>query len=162
MNRMLTILVCLTLLCSPAFGGDFKKMSLDDAAILGTTIQTDLKIKTEGLGSIRITTLSPTTVCLGEVDSPDVENARLVYSAKVRTDLEGAAYLEMWAHLGTGQYFSRGMNDTVEGKSGWQSIRTPFIFRKGQRPEKIILNLVINGRGTAWIDDVVLSKEPLK
>lgn len=162
MHRILIALVYLTLICGPALAGDFKKMSLDDAATIGTTIQTDLKVKTEGRGSIRVATLSPTTVCLGEVDSPDVENARLVYSAKVKTDLEGAAYLEMWAHLGTGRYFSRGMNDTVEGKSGWKSIRTPFIFQKGQRPEKIILNLVINGRGTVWIDDVVLSKVCLK
>jgi len=35
-------------------------------------------------------------------------------------------------------------------------------FQKGQRPDKVTLNLVINGKGTVWIDDVVLSKAPLK
>jgi hypothetical protein len=162
MNRILTILVFLTLLCSPAIAAELQKMSLDDASILGTTIQTDLNVKTEGRASVRITTQFPTTVCLREVSGLDVENARLVYKAKVKSDLNGVAYLEMWAHIGNGQYFSKGMNDPIKGKSDWKSIQTPFIFQKGQNPEKITLNLVINGRGTVWIDDVVLSKAPLK
>jgi hypothetical protein len=37
-----------------------------------------------------------------------------------------------------------------------------FRFQKGQRPDKVTLNLAINGKGTVWIDDIVLSKEPLK
>ena len=72
------------------------------------------------------------------------------------------AILEMWVHFGSGQYFSKGLNDPIKGKSDWKSIQTPFIFQKGQNPEKVTLNLVINGQGTVWIDDVVLSKAPLK
>jgi len=41
------------------------------------------------------------------------------------------------------------------------SIQTPFMFQKGQIPETDTLNLVINGTGTVWNDDVVLSREPL-
>jgi hypothetical protein len=76
--------------------------------------------------------------------------------------MDGIAYLEMWAYVGAGQYFSRGMNDAIKGKADWKSIQTPFLFQKGQSPKKVILNLVINGQGIVWIDDVVLSKEPLK
>jgi hypothetical protein len=54
------------------------------------------------------------------------------------------------------------MNDSVQGKSDWKTIRTPFLFQKGQKPDKVTLNIVINGIGTVWIDDIVLSKEPLK
>jgi hypothetical protein len=36
------------------------------------------------------------------------------------------------------------------------------MFQKGQKPDKVVLNLVINGTGTVWIDDIVLSKAPLK
>jgi len=162
MKRVLAFLVFSTLLCSSAIAAELKKMSLDDASNLGTTIQTDLNVKTEGRASVRITTQFPTTVCLGEVNGLDVENARLIYKAKVKSDLAGAAYLEMWAHIGKGRYFSRGMNDPIKDKSDWKSIQTPFIFQKGQNPEKITLNLVINGRGTVWIDDVILTKVPLK
>ena len=152
----------LTLVSSVAMAEDLKKLSLDDASALGTIIQSDTKVKTEGHSSVRITTKHPTTVCLGEVTGLDVENARLLYTAKVKSDLNGNAYLEMWAHLGSGQYFSRGMNDPVKGKSDWKSIQTPFIFKEGQNPDKVTLNLVINGKGTVWIDDVVLSKAPLQ
>jgi hypothetical protein len=54
------------------------------------------------------------------------------------------------------------MNSAVSDKSDWKEIQTPFLFQKGQRPDKAILNLVINGKGTVWIDDVTLSKEPLQ
>ena len=40
-------------------------------------------------------------------------------------------------------------------------MQTPFLLQPGQKPGKVTLNLVVNGKGTVWIDDVVLSKEPL-
>ena len=162
MTRTLTILIAMIFLCSSAFAAELKKMSLDDASILGTTIQTDSNVKTEGQASVRITTHFPTTICIGEFDGFDLENARLVYRAMVKSELNGSAYLEMWAHIGNGRYFSKGMNDPIRGQSDWKSIQTPFIFQKGQSPDKITLNLVINGQGTVWIDDVVLLKTPLK
>lgn len=116
----------------------------------------------QGKASIKITTKWPTTVYLGEVDRLNIENTKLIYKADVKSDLEGVAYLEMWAHVGGGQYFSKGLNDPIKGKSDWKSIQTPFIFQKGQKPDKITLNLVINGKGIVWIDSIVLSKEPLK
>ena len=140
---------------------DLQKLSLDDASSTSPRIEVDTKVKAEGRGSLRITTLWPTTVLLGEVTGPDIEDAKLVYSAKVKTELDGIAFLEMWAHLGGRQYFSKGMNHAVSGKEDWKTIHTPFIFQKGQKPDKITLNLVIKGTGTVWIDDVVLSKEPL-
>jgi hypothetical protein len=36
------------------------------------------------------------------------------------------------------------------------------MFQKGQKPTKVTLNIVINGPGTIWVDDIVLFKEPLK
>ena len=162
MKLILEIVIISALATGLAIAGDLERLNLDDASSIGTTIQTDLKVKTEGKGSVRIKTKYPTTVCLGEITGLDVENAKLLYTAKVKSEIDGVAFLEMWAHVGGGQYFSRGMNDTVKGKSDWKSIQTPFIFQKGQNPDKVILNLVINGKGTVWIDDVVLSKAPLK
>ena len=162
MKRTLSILALLAMIASSAYAQELKKLNLDDASAIGTTIQTDPQVKAEGKGSIKITTKWPTTICLGEIAGLDVENAKLIYKAKVKSDLDGIAFLEMWAHVGGGQYFSRGMNDVVTQKTDWKTIQTPFLFQKGQRPDKVTLNLVINGRGTVWIDDIVLSKEPLK
>jgi len=134
------------------------KLGLDDVSTLGLTIENDSRIKVEGAGSVKITTLHPTTVCLGEVTGPDFDNATLIYRARVKSQLEGSALLEMWAQVGRGRYFSRGFNSTIEGQSDWQVIQTPFVFQKGQSPGRITLNLIINGTGTVWIDDIVLSK----
>jgi hypothetical protein len=146
----------------PAQAQELKKLSLDDASMIGLTIQTDEKVKTEGRASLKITTAWPTTVCLGEVSGLSVEEAKLVYKATVKTELDGDAFLEMWVQVGTGQYFSKGLNDPVKGVSDWKAIQTPFTFQKGQKPDKVTLNLVITGRGTVWVDDIVLSKEPLR
>ncbi|HYA88452.1 MAG TPA: hypothetical protein VEI57_15460 [Nitrospirota bacterium] len=162
MKLMLLIFFLLMVLTTLAYSEDLKKLKLDDASAIGTTIQTDIHVKAEGKASIKITARWPTTICLGEVSGLDVENAKLLYKAKVKSDLDGTAFLEMWAHVGGGQYFSRGMNDAVSQKTDWKIIQTPFLFQKGQKPDKVTLNLVISGKGTVWIDDIVLSKEPLK
>ena len=156
---MLALMVCLA---GAANAEELKKLSLDDASVIGTSIQADAEVKVEGTGSIKIATQWPTTICLGEVVDLNVEDARLIFQARVKSELSGTAFLEMWAHVGGGQYFSRGMNDVVEQTTDWKSIQTPFVFEKGQKPDKVTLNIVINGTGTVWIDDVILSKEPLK
>jgi hypothetical protein len=161
MKRTLMIFAVLALVANSTHAEDLKKLNLDDASAIGTTIQTDTQVKAEGKSSIKITTRWPTTICLGEVAGPDVAGARLVYKARVKSDLDGTAFLEMWAHVGGGQYFSRGLNDVVKQKTDWKIIQTPFVFQKGQKPGKVTLNVVINGKGTVWIDDIVLSKEPL-
>jgi hypothetical protein len=158
---MLALLAMLIAITGSAGAEDLKKLSLDDSSMIGTKIEMDGQIKTEGKGSIKITTQWPTTICLGEIAGMAIENAKLVYKAKVKSALDGTAFLEMWAHVGGGRYFSRGMNDTISQKTDWKTIQTPFLFKKGQRPDKVTLNIVINGKGTVWIDEIVLSKEPL-
>ena len=163
MKHLIAILVVIIFTASSSAAVDLKKLSLDSASATGTRVETDGKVKAEGKGSIRITTPWPTTICLAEVTDVNVENARLVYKAKVKTELEGNAILEMWVQVVGGKYyFSRGMNDVVTQRTDWKTIQTPFIFQKGQKPTKITLNIVINGKGIVWVDDIVLSKEPLK
>lgn len=146
----------------PAVSGELHRLSLDDAAAIGIRIETDRQVKVEGTASVRITTDWPTTICLAEVDGLEVENVRLVYRARVKSDLDGSAFLEMWAHVAGGRYFSRGMDSTVGQKSDWTTLSTPFIFQRGQKPDRLTLNVVIDGRGSVWVDDIVLSTEPLE
>jgi hypothetical protein len=161
MKIISTVAIVVALTTVLARAEDLKKLSLDDLSATSPQIVGDAEVKVEGKGSLKITTKWPATVYLGEVDGPDIENAKLVYKAKVKSDLDGTAFLEMWAHVGGGQYFSRGMNDVVSQKADWKTIQTPFVFQKGQKPDRVTLNLVVNGKGTVWIDDVVLSREPL-
>jgi len=161
MKKLFVIIAMLIVTSHLSIAEDLKKLNLDNADMIGLKIQTDTMIKAEGNGSIKIMTLWPTTVCLGEVTGLNIENAELVYKALVKSDLESKTFLEIWAHVGGGQYFSKGMNDVMNQKTEWKTIQTPFLFQKGQRPDKLTLNIVINGKGTIWVDDIVLSKEPL-
>ena len=155
------VLVLCTLLPS-ANGEELIRLSLDSTSSLGTRISTDPAVKQEGKGAIKISTQGPTTICLGVVQPQNAENTQLLFKASVKSDrLEGNAFLEMWCEVGGGRYFSRGMNSAVAGTMDWQTLQTPFYLQAGQKANKVILNIVINGKGTVWIDDAALIKEPL-
>ncbi len=104
------------------------------------------------------------TVRLFEVQAPLVEQCLLTYRAMVKSeDLAGRAYLEMWCRLpGRGEFFSKGLTQAVKGTTDWGSYETPFYLEKGQRPDLIKLNLVVEGRGKVRIRDVELLKTPLR
>jgi hypothetical protein len=134
-----------------------------DGIITRSGVRIDKDISSDGNGSLRITSIKPTVIRLFEIGEIDVENARLTYQARLRTaHVEGQVYLEMWCHFpGKGEYFSRGLKTPLTGTTEWTTEETPFFLKKGENPDNVKLNLVINGKGTAWIDDIRLLRAPL-
>lgn len=145
---------------------ELKRFPADDlqGIIAQSAVQIDEQISSDGSGSLRIHTSEPTVVRLFQVGDIDIENARLIYQAKIRTEnIEGQAYLEMWCHFpGIGEFFSRGLQTPITGTTNWTTVEIPFFLKKGQNPDNVKLNFVINGNGTAWIDDIRLIKKPLR
>jgi hypothetical protein len=127
-------------------------------------VQFDKEVSSDGNGSLKIIATEPTVVRLFELGDIDIENARLIYQAKVRTEgVEGQVFLEMWCHFpGKGEFFSRGLQTPLTGTTNWTTEETPFFLKKGENPDNVKLNLVINGKGTAWIDDIRVLKGPLQ
>jgi hypothetical protein len=144
---------------------ELAQFPLDDleAIITRTGVSLDTVISSDGAGALRIEVSAPTVIRLFELDEPDVEAARLIYRAKLRSeDLEGIAYLEMWCGFpGQGEFFSRGLESPISGTMDWTTHEIPFFLKKGETPEIIKLNLGINGTGTVWIDDIHVLKAPL-
>jgi hypothetical protein len=105
----------------------------------------------------------PQTIRLFEVTAPDVEKCRVIYRAKLKSEgLDGQTYLEMWCRFpGQGEFFSRGLDNTVSGSNDWASYETPFLLKKSEKPDLIKLNVVVKGTGKVWIKDVELLKGPL-
>jgi len=134
-----------------------------EGIITRSDVQMDRQISSDGNGSLRIIATQPRLVRLFETGDIDIEDARLIYQAKVRTeDVEGQVYLEMWCHFaGRGEFFSRGLQTPLTGTTDWTSGETPFFFKKGENPDNIKLNLIIKGKGTVWIDDIRLLRGPL-
>ena len=145
---------------------ELKRFPVDslEGIITQSGVQFDKEVSSDGKGSLKIIATEPAVVRLFELGDIDVENARLIYQAKVRTEgVEGQVYLEMWCHFpGKGEFFSRGLQTPLTGTINWTAEETPFFLKKGENPDNVKLNLVINGKGTAWIDDIRVLKGPLQ
>ena len=170
MARSLVWCVCLMILvgasCSkpPQQVSEVRKFPIEslEGVITQSGVQFDREISSDGNGSLRITATGPTVVRLFETGDIAVENARLIYQAKVRTEgVEGQVYLEMWCRFpGKGEFFSRGLQTPLTGTTNWTTEETPFFLKKGENPDNVKLNLGINGKGMAWIDDIRLLRGP--
>jgi hypothetical protein len=139
-----------------------KTYALDslDGVIRASGVEIDRTVKKEGAASLKITVTEPSVIPLFETGDIDVENAALVYQAKVRTeDAQGDVYLEMWCHFeGKGEFFSRGLQSPIKGTMGWTSQETPFFLKAGENPDNVKLNIVSEGTGAIWVDDIRLMK----
>jgi hypothetical protein len=118
----------------------------------------DETTSSDGNGSVKIVADEPVTVRLYEVEGLDIDQARLVYRAKVRTeDVDGQVILEMWCRFpGKGEFFSRAFDQPLSGTTDWTSLEAPFFLEAGQTPDLVKLNIIINGTGTVWVDDIHL------
>ena len=145
---------------------ELKRFPIDslEGIMTQSGVQFDKEVSSDGNGSLKIIATEPTVVRLFELGDIDIENARLIYQAKVRTEgVEGQVFLEMWCHFpGKGEFFSRGLQTPLTGTTNWTTEETPFFLKKGENPDNVKLNLVINGKGTAWIDDIRVLKGPLQ
>jgi hypothetical protein len=135
-----------------------------DGVLTKSNVELDKQASGGGKGSLKMSASEPTSVKLFEVTDLDVENARLIYQARLRCEnLKGKAFLEMWCRFpGKGEFFSRGLQSTVSGTTDWVSCETPFFLKKGEKPDLVRLNVSIDGTGTVWVDNMKLLKGPLK
>jgi len=118
----------------------------------------------DGNGSIWIDADKTKFVRLYELDNIDIEYARLKYRAEVKTEnFAGETFLEMWCFFeGKGRFFSRGLDSTLSGTHDWTTLEAVFLLKKGENPDKVELDLVINGTGgTIWIDSIRIEKAKL-
>lgn len=182
-QRSLTLTAALILLLTAGCGDqndgftEVVSYPLDDIQEVMSryALSLDTSTSSDGKGSLRVTLLAPRTaedslraakpftIRLVETGDIDVEDAMLIYRASIRSeDLRGMAYLEMWCVFADGsEYFSRGLNSPWTGTVQWSTVETPFFLKAGQNPVNVKLNLVIEGRGTVWIDHLRLLKAPL-
>jgi hypothetical protein len=128
-----------------------------------TGVSFDPQTSADGKGSVRIDAQGPMTVPLFEVNDITIENATLIYQASLQSEnLDGKAFLEMWVRLpGKGEFFSRGLDRPISGTTSWMTVATPFFLQAGQKPDLIRLNLVVQGKGRVWIDDIHLMRAAL-
>jgi len=141
---------------------ELKYFPIDDlnGIITQSGIQLDKSVSSDGNGSIKIEASKPATIVLYDIVDIRIEDAQLIYEAKLKSEgLSGQAYLEMWCvSKDKGEFFSRGFETAIAGTTDWTTVSTIFLLKKNEMPDQIRLNVIVNGVGTVWIDDVHLSK----
>ncbi|MDY6972326.1 MAG: hypothetical protein SV775_08350 [Thermodesulfobacteriota bacterium] len=161
------LLVLFVAACSTKSAGTTEIVSYPidslEGIITKSGIQMDEKITSDGNGSLRITADKPSTIRLYETGDIDIENARLIYQARLRTEgVEGQVYIEMWCCFpGTGEFFSRALQSPLSGSNEWTLQETHFFLKKSENPDNVKINLVVGGKGTVWIDDIHLIRASL-
>ena len=103
------------------------------------------------------------SVRLFEVHEPEVDNCILTYRADLKTeDAQGRVFLVMWCRFpGRGEFFSKGLDQSVKGTNDWASYEIPFYLKSGQVPDLIKLNLACEGRAKIWVRNIELLHTPL-
>lgn len=154
----------LTASCSRPGARDLvlEKFSCDslEGVIHQVGVAVDTNRKAEGQGSLKFSIAEPAVVRLFETGDIDIEDALLIYRAKLRTEgLQGRVYLEMWCHFeDKGEFFSRSLDVTLSGTTKWTRLEIPFVLKSGENPDSVKLNIVCEGTGTIWADDIQLIK----
>ncbi len=162
----------LTLLATGCFtsGGDqvvheFTADSTDEIVDSGA-ISLDTETSVDGTASIRVQRDESGKGVIGlyQVDDAEINNSRLVYMAKMKTEgVENMAYLRLRvATQNDVELVSYGPPIPLSGDSEWTEVATELFLDRGNKARSIGLDLVIDGKGTVWIDQVGLLKKPLR
>ncbi|MHC4717255.1 MAG: hypothetical protein ACYS5V_09815 [Planctomycetota bacterium] len=107
---------------------------------------------------------APATLTVLVIPDPKITKPRYAIHGQVRyEDVEGRGYLEMWNHFPPdGRYFTRtlgtsGPMRSLEGSSDWRPFILPFLIgRSGMRPQKLVVNVVLPGKGRVWLSPLRL------
>jgi hypothetical protein len=79
-------------------------------------------------------------------------------------DVDETAYLEMWSHFDDAMYFSRTLGEDkgpmqkIVGTSNWRDIALPFRSKPGMLPDKLVVNVVLPGKGKIWLTELRLKE----
>jgi hypothetical protein len=115
---------------------------------------------------IKSATSGPSSTTVLTIERPPIKGPRYRVSGRLRYEgVEGAGYLEMWNHFPDGgQYFSRTLAEQgpmmkLQGTSGWRSFVLPFDATGAPPPTRLVVNVVLPGRGTVYLGPLELSED---
>jgi len=120
-------------------------------------VELDTQVSHDGHGSWRITADDPQVVKLVKVTKINLTQPQLRSTAWVRTDQgTGYVYFEVRCRFANNETFARTLGQSLSSPPKWKQMNTQLTFKQSQKPTSIELNLIINGQGTVWVDDVHL------
>lgn len=131
-------------------------------------IKLDNKVSYDGLGSIRIDCEDTTTAYLFVLRDIPVERPKLVWEVYCKSkDLKGKAFLEIGVQI-PGKYgkgvetFLHCSRDSLCGTTDWEKMEVEFLVMEKRKVDIAQLNMIVEGSGTVWIDQVRLTVLPIR
>jgi hypothetical protein len=98
------------------------------------------------------------------IDHPPIGSSNYQLLGEVwYTGIRGTGYLEMWSYFADGSaYFTRTLDTTgalqsLSGDSNWRSFVLPFHAQPETIPTKIVVNIVLPGKGTIKLSPLALA-----
>jgi hypothetical protein len=118
--------------------------------------------------SVKITNpeAKPLTARVITIENPGITQATYAVTGQVRYEyVEGKGFLEMWSVFPDGRYFSRtlgtGSMAPITGSSEWRDFILPFSIQGGKaRPTRLIISVVLPGKGTVCLGPLKLIQQP--
>ncbi len=130
----------------------------------GENVVFDREESSDGGGSLRAESERPRTVRLYEIRNPrDLEGRLIVLTAQLKSvGVHGRVFPELWINApGRNEVQARNPDGVIGKTRNWTPVRIEYRCEKGERPDLLRVNLVLDGNGRAWIDDIRITSEPL-
>ena len=131
-------------------------------------LKLDDEVSYDGLGSIRVDSKDTTTAYIFVLYDIPVKRAKLTWEAYCKSeDLKGKAFLEMGVQISKKyrkelESYLHQSKDFLRGTTNWQKIKVEFLVLENLKVDVVQLNLIIEGEGTVWIDQVRLTVLPIR
>lgn len=126
----------------------------------------DPDVSQDGGGSLKVVTGEQGgRLRLYRLDDVGPVEGTLLYTGFLKSqDLDGSAFFELWCHPAEGNpAFVRGVPRRVAGTSDWKPQELAFSRPETcHDPASVELNVVIQGSGTVWIDNLRLWDVPVE
>jgi hypothetical protein len=170
-TRNATLLAALSLAVAPAAAAATQSFKWEDLQkqgriAAGRVVPAEAGSPERSL-EVRNANPTPLTASVLTIETPPIGGSRYRITGRVRYDnVEGVGYLEMWNYFpGGGQYFTRTLAEQgpmmkVQGSSGWRPFVLPFDATGAPHPTRLVVNVVLPGKGTVYLGSLELSDDP--
>lgn len=132
-----------------------------DIAQVKTLISIDKETTADGNGSIKVEAAQNAVVTIADQKNLSVSRDNTLWCT-LRVKCAGVkqrAHLEMWCEVADGKRaFSKGLDQLLIGDSDWREIRLPMMVNGDFTVSRALVNVVIEGPGTVWVDEVKFSQ----
>ncbi|MEZ0276387.1 MAG: serine/threonine-protein kinase, partial [Roseimicrobium sp.] len=143
----------------------YRTLFTQEAASLAqvvTKISTDSGITKDGHGSLKIEAPQGATLTIAEQDGLETPPGGTIWCrAHLRCEgISGRAFLMVHLETASGALlYSKGEPQSVSGTEDWREVLIPIRLDAQSSIKKVRVNLIVQGPGTVWVDDIQITHE---